>query len=555
MEKINILWVDDEIDLLKPHVLFLEEKGYRVVTANNGDDALNLIDDCHFDIVFLDEQMPGLSGLETLSEIKNSYPDLPVVMITKSEEENLMDDAIGSKISDYLIKPVNPKQILLSIKKNIETKRLVSEKTTSAYQQEFRNIGMALNDDLSHERWIDIYKKIVYWELELESSNDSGMNEILQMQKVEANNLFCRFIQSNYLSWLNASGSDENFTGKREGGSGGGLSHFRQLAEKGSGGGAAPPVLSHTLFKNKVIPLFENRTTVFLILIDNLRYDQWKSFLPIINEHFRIETEELYYSILPTATQYSRNAIFAGLLPSEIEKRFPQLWVCDTDERGKNMHEEEFIDAQLKRLGKDVKYSYTKITNLKDGKKLIDNINNLMNNQLNVIIYKFVDMLSHARTEIEIIKELADDEAAYRSLTLSWFEHSPLLETLRQIARLSQAGHGKEAKLVITTDHGAIRVKEPSKVVGDKNITTNLRYKQGKLLNYDNKDVFAVGNPADAFLPKPNVSTSYIFAKEDKYFVYPNNYNYYANFFKNTFQHGGISMEEMLIPVVVISTK
>jgi len=517
MDKIHILWVDDEIDLLRAHVLFLSEKGYEVATTNNGDDAINMINEQHFDIVLLDENMPGLSGLETLDNIKNTHPDLPVVMITKSEEENLMDEAIGSKISDYLIKPVNPKQILLSIKKNIDTKRLVSEKTTSAYQQEFRNIGVTLNENLNPEEWIDIYKKIVYWELELERSDDGGMDEILKMQKAEANNMFSRFIQSNYIGWLN--NSDKN-----------------------------SPLLSHTLFKNKIIPLIGNVIPVFMVVIDNLRYDQWKVIQPIISEYFRIETEELYYSILPTATQYSRNAIFAGLLPSEIEKKFPKLWLNDTDEGGKNMHESEFLGEQLKRLGKDVKYSYTKITNLKAGKKLVDSIPNLMSNELNVIVYNFVDMLSHARTEMEMIKELAGDESAYRSLTLSWFEHSPLLETLRKIAQ-------KRVKLVITTDHGTIRVREPSKVVGDRNTTTNLRYKQGKALSYDKKDVFEVGNPSDVYLPKLNVSTRYIFAREANYFVYPNNYNYYVNFYKNTFQHGGVSLEEMLIPVVTLSTK
>jgi DNA-binding response OmpR family regulator len=516
MEKINILWADDEIDLLKPHILFLEQKGYHVETANNGNDALDLIDKKHFDLVLLDENMPGITGIETLNKIKSKNSDLPVVMITKSEEEHIMEDAIGSKISDYLIKPVNPNQILLSIKKNLENKRLISEKTTSGYQQEFRNIGMTLSDKLSFNEWCDVYRKLVYWELELDNASDNSMSDVLKMQKSEANLLFSRYIEENYISWLN---------GKNN-----------------------PPVLSHTLLKNKVLPEADGQLPVFFIVIDNLRYDQWKILQPIISEYFRVDKEELYCSILPTATQYARNAMFAGLLPSEIEKRFPKLWINDEEEGGKNMSEGDFLADQLKRLGKNYKHSYTKVTNFTFGKKLAENLSNLSQNHLNVIVYNFVDMLSHARTEMEIIRELADDEAAYRSITLSWFEHSPLLDIIKQIAE-------KKGRLIITTDHGTIKVTEPSKVVGDRNTNTNLRYKQGKSLDYVKKDVFEVRNPADAYLPKVHVSSAFVFIKEDKFFAYPNNYNHYVNYYKNTFQHGGISLEEMIIPFVVLNPK
>lgn len=515
MEKIQILWVDDEIDLLKPHVMFLEQKGYAVDTINNGDEAIDMIDEKHYDIVLLDENMPGITGIEALSQIKEKHSTLPVVMITKSEEESIMEDAIGSKISDYLIKPVNPNQILLSIKKNLDTRRLVSEKTTSSYQREFRQIGMALNDVRTFEEWIDMHKRLVYWEMELEKLEDEGMNQILNMQKSEANGLFTKFIEENYADWLN---------GVEEG-----------------------PIMSHTLFKEKVSPYLKESKPVFLLVIDNLRYDQWKAIQPMVENYFTVDKEEIFYSILPSATQYARNALFAGLMPSEIKKRFPKLWKDDIEEGGKNLHEAGFLSDQLQRLGHGgVKHSYSKITNHAAGKKLAENLNNYMNNQLNVIVYNFVDMLSHAKTEMEVIRELADNDKAYRSLTVSWFNNSPLFDIIRQLA-------DKNVRLVITTDHGTVNVNEPTKVVGDKNTNTNLRYKQGKNLSYNAKEVYEVKNPDDIFLPKTNVSTSYVFAREDKFFAYPNNYNHYVKYYRNTFQHGGISLEEMIIPVVSLS--
>ncbi len=515
MDKINILWADDEMGLLKPHVLFLREKGYDVTTVTNGEDALEEVRNNNFEIIFLDENMPGLSGLETLSKIKSIKPGVPVIMITKSEEEQIMDEAIGSKIADYLIKPVNPNQILLSLKKNLENKRLISEKTTSSYQQEFRNLGMTLSDRLSWSEWKDIYKRLVYWELELEKSSDESMYEILTSQKSEANNLFSKFIENNYLKWLKEPGKES-------------------------------PTMSHQLMKDKILPFVDSSSEpVFMVLIDNLRYDQWRIIQPVINELFKLQDDELYLSILPTATQYARNAIFAGLMPSEIEARFPKLWMNDEDEGGKNKHELDFLEDTLKRHKKDYKYSYTKVTNNTDGKSLVDSVPNLLQNKLNVIVYNFVDMLSHARTEMDMIRELTDDEAAYRSLTLSWFEHSPLWEALKRIAE-------KKVRLIITTDHGTIRVKEPSKIVGDRTLNTNLRYKQGKNMNYEKKEVFEIKNPADAFLPRQNLSQVFVFAKQDKFFAYPNNFNHYVTYYKNTLQHGGISLEEMIVPYATL---
>ncbi len=518
MNKIKILWADDEINLLKAHVMFLEQRGYEVTTTNSGNEALDLLKNEYFDILFLDENMPGMSGLETLDALKIARPNIPVVMITKSEEESIMEDAIGSKIVDYLIKPVNPNQILLCLKKNVENKRIITEKTTQGYQQDFRSISMQINDSMNYSDWEDIYRKIIFWELKLEQSQNESMEEVIRMQKNEANNLFCRFYERNYENWLS------------------------QKNDK-------TPILSHTLLKEKVMPILDNsESPLFLIVIDNLRFDQWKVLEPIISEYYRVVNDDIFYSILPSTTQFARNALFAGLMPSEIEKKYPKYWMNEGDEGTKNQFESELLDEQLKRYGKKIKFSYNKILNINSGKKLAENISNLYNNDFNVIVYNFVDMLSHARTDMDVIRELAENESAYRSITTSWFEHSPLFEIIKQLA-------SRKLNIIITTDHGSVKVTAPSKLLGDKDISTNLRYKQGKALQFDRKDVYEVKDPAKIFLPRINVSTSYVFAKETKYFVYPNNYNYFMNFYKNTFQHGGISMEEILIPFIYLTAK
>ncbi len=517
MNHINILWVDDEIDMLKPHILFLEKRNYIITTCKSGMEALEIIDDTNFDIVFLDENMPGLSGLETLNEIKERRANLPVVMITKSEEEYIMEEAIGNKIADYLIKPVNPNQILLSLKKNLDHSRLVSEKTTSNYQQEFRKIAMDMSMVNSYEEWSDLYQKLIYWELQLEDIEDIGMTEILESQKTEANVQFGKFIEKNYTSW------------------------FEDKADA--------PTMSHNLFKNKIMPELSDKQPTLLIVVDNLRYDQWKAFEPNVNNYYKKTSESSFYSILPTATQYARNAIFSGLMPSEMEKRHPEYWKNDVDDGGKNLYEAEFLEAQMKRLGlQNLKTEYHKITNLQSGKKLVENFKTLKNNDLSVIVYNFVDMLSHSKTEMEVVKELASNDKAYRSLTLSWFKNSPLLE---MIQKAQQMGF----KLIITTDHGTINVKNPSKVIGDRDTSLNLRYKTGRSLTYESKDVFAVKDPKAIHLPSITMSSSFIFAKGDMFLAYPNNYNHYVSYFRNTYQHGGVSLEEMIIPFVVLNPK
>ncbi len=514
----EILWVDDEVESLKSQILFLKNKGYSVTSVTNGYDALELLKEKIVDVVLLDESMPGITGLETLAKIKEIRPTLPVVMVTKNEAENIMEEALGSQITDYLIKPVNPNQVLLSLKKIMDSKRLVSEKTTVAYQQEFRNLFMALSGNPNHEEWKELYKKLVYWELEIGKSDSAEMLEVLQSQKAEANTEFYKYVSKNYLNWIKDNGKNG-------------------------------PLLSHRLFETKVAPHLKQGESTFLVVIDNLRFDHWKAFQNIISESFRILEEDMYYSILPTATQYCRNAIFAGLMPIEIEKYFPMEWKNDDEDGGKNLYEEKFMANQLRHLKLDkLRWQYVKITNNDDARSLEDNIHNYLQNDLTVIVYNFVDMLSHARTEMEVLKELAGDEISYRSLVQSWFEHSPLFRGLKKIA-------DKNIKLFITTDHGSQKVKTASKCVGDRQTTTNLRYKHGRNLQYEARDVFVVKDPKQAGLPTPNVSSTFIFAKEDVFLCYPNNYNYYVNYYKNTFQHGGISLEEMIIPIIKLESK
>ncbi len=510
----HILWTDDEIDLLKPYILYLEEKEYRVTTATNGTDAIRLVQEYSFDLIFLDENMPGLSGLETLESIKALSPATPVVMITKNEEEDIMDEALGSKIADYLIKPVNPKQILLSIKKHIDTKMLVTRKITSDYQAQFSQLGVQINSARTFAEWTEIYKKLVYWEGELDSGDTEGMEEVLRLQKAEANKEFSRFVRTDYRRWFSS--------------------------ERGE-----TPLLSPGLFQQKLFPLLDGGQ-VMVIIIDNLRYDQWKIIEREMTGLFRTDEEVIFSSILPTATQFARNAMFSGLMPLRIQERYPKLWVDESDEGSKNSFEQELFQAQMQRAGIQKSFNYEKINNQRAGKKLAEHYRDLLNFDLNILVYNFVDMLSHARTEMDMIRELAFNESSYRSLVHSWFQHSYLLELLRHL-------NNHDLRIVITTDHGSVRVHNPIKVIGDRRTSVNLRYKQGKNLNYNPKEVFEITRPESIGLPRSNVSSSYIFAMNNDYMVYPNNYNHFVNLYRNTFQHGGISMEEMLIPFAVLS--
>ncbi len=520
-----LLWADDEMELLRAHLLFLEKKGYEVVTVTNGTDAIEECSKRTFDLVLLDEMMPGLSGLETLQRIKEISPQVPVVMVTKSEEEDIMNQAIGQQIADYLIKPVNPNQILLTLKKNIHRREIVTETVQSGYQQQFQQIAMQIMDCRSWQDWSDIYKRLVRWELEL-SATDSQMTEMLDMQKREANLGFAKYIKKNYMQWVEPNDA-------RKGGS--------SLPTEGK------PIMSPDIFKTKIFPLLNDGKKVFLVVLDNFRYDQWKILEREIGDQFEID-EDVYCSILPTATQYARNAIFSGLMPEQIAKMFPNLWVDEDEEEGKNLNEGPLIQTQLERYRRKNTFSYHKINNSADADKLMQQLNNLEKNDLNVCVFNFIDMLSHARTESKMVRELANNESAYRSITLSWFRHSVIADLFRELAQ-------SDYHVIVTTDHGSIRATNPVKIIGDRNTNTNLRYKLGKNLAYDSKDLFVIREPQKAQLPTPNLSTSYVFATGDDFFAYPNNYNYYVSYYKNTFQHGGISMEEMIIPVITMRGK
>ena len=532
----TLLWIDDEIELLRAHILFLKGKDYEVDTATNGRDALDRCRERSYDLILIDENMPGLTGLETLTLIKEVQPTVPVVMVTKSEEEDIMNQAIGAKIADYLIKPVNPNQILLTLKKNIHKKDIITETTNTNYQQNMGRIAMQINDADTHEDWAEVYKNLVYWELELEHA-DNNMGEMLRQQKEEANNLFAKYIRRNYESWFSSLLSSSKGDGVRVRGAN--LPSF--------GGQSDQPLMSPHLFRDRIFPLLDQKEKVVLIVFDNFRYDQWKVISHELSGEFSFE-EELYYSILPTATQYARNAIFSGLMPNKIAEMFPELWVDEDEEEGKNLNEAPLIQTQIDRYRRRDSFAYHKINDAQGAERLVSQFRQFENNDLNVVVVNFIDLLSHARTESKTLRELAADEAAYRSVTLTWFRHSPLRELFSLLAE-------SDYKVVITTDHGSIRVNSPIKVVGDRNVNTNLRYKLGKTLNYNPREVYEIKDPRKVLLPSPNVSTAYIFAWGDNFFAYPNNYNYYVSYYRDTFQHGGISMEEMIVPFITLTPK
>lgn len=516
---VKILWADDEIDLLKPYILFLRAKGYEVIPATDGQEALDILDNQTVDILFLDENMPGLNGLETLNKVKEKIPSLPVIMITKSEEEHIMEQAIGSKISDYLIKPVNPNQILLALKKHLDTTKIVTRNQTLSYQQEFRDISLLINQGMNCEQWIEMYRKLIYWEIELSQSEDTDIYNILKGQKQEANEQFSKFYQRNYIDWITAKEGQD------------------------------APLMSHNLLSRRILPLLKTKERpIFLIVLDNFRFDQWRSLLPDIEKNYIVKNEEIYLSILPSTTQYARNSLFASMLPNDIKKTYPQYWLDEDMAGNKNQYEVNLLQENILRHRLSANISYHKVLNASYGMKMIDILPDFLQNDLNVIVYNFIDMLSHARTDSDLVRELAFDEDAYRGVTRTWYEHSPLKEVLKFLS-------SKDVDIFITTDHGSVKVTNPIKIKSNKEASVNLRYKIGRLLDYNPKEVFGVKASQDVCIPPLSIMSQMVFARANDFFVYPTDYNKYVQYYINTFQHGGISMEECMIPFIHLNPK
>lgn len=526
----RILWADDEIDLLKPHVLFLETKGFDVETVTNGADAVDRSERERFDVVFLDEQMPGLGGLDALERIKERRPEVPVVMITKSEEEHLMEDAIGRQIADYLIKPVHPKQILLTCKRLLEGDRIRGEQVQQDYLQAFGQLSARLGGPLDYTEWIDVYRQLVRFDLELQGADD-GVRQILDDQYRGANEAFSRFIEDEYPAWISAS-------------------------QEGEKPGETRPAMSHDIIGHSVMPHLgglatEQARPVVFFLIDCLRYDQWLLFERTLQQAWEIETD-WHYSILPTATPYSRNSIFGGLLPIDLAKRFPQRFTADVrddDEPSLNAHEEDFLrDLLDRRHRKDVRMRYEKLVSQSDGAAFADRVTDLLQVDLSAVVVNFVDILAHSRSDTRILREIAPDVPAYRGLTQTWFEHSWLSDVFRQLAE-------HDCTVVITSDHGAVRSLNATKVIGDRETSTSLRYKHGRNLKVDGREAIFVKEPETYGLPRAGINENYIFATEDRYFVYPTNYHKYQERYRDSFLHGGVSLEEVLLPIATLRPK
>ncbi len=517
----RILWVDDEIELLRSHIIFLSEKGFTVDTVTNGEDAVSSVKEKEYDLIFLDEMMAGMGGLETLAQIKDYNANIPVVMVTKNEEESLMNEAIGFKISDYLTKPVNPSQVLLVCKKILEAKKITGEYAAKDYLHDFNQISQAMLQNMDSDEWIEIYLKLVNWDLELDVHSGMGLRQTFVDQKREANKEFSKFVENNYRNWINSTSDNDK------------------------------PTLTVDILNKYLVDQIKNHENVFFFVLDCLRLDQWLVMEKHLTDYFKID-KSYYYSILPTSTPYARNSLFGGLYPSEIEKYYPQLWQSgDDDENSMNKYEKEllqlFLDRKKIKLKSDLKY--IKIIGPEVGRNFEQNILSYQKTHLTAVVVNFLDMIAHGRSDSDILKEIAPDESAYRSLTNSWFTHSSLLSTLKSISSL------KNSRIIITTDHGSVRALRGAKVLGDKEASSNLRFKYGRNLKVDDKHAVYIKNAIDYKLPKRGVTINYIIAKEDYYFVYPTDYHKYLTYYKDTFQHGGISLDEMLLPVITMEPK
>lgn len=512
----TILWVDDEIDLLSAHIIYLRERGYNVQEAANGDDAIQLVGKGGIDLVLLDEMMPGRDGLSTLEGIKDLNPNLPVIMVTKSEEEHLMDEAIGKKIDDYLTKPVNLSQTLSAVKRILERQKLTEDSLTREFVSEFSRINMLLTGPMDWRDWLQVHIKLSEIDLEMERLRDVGLRQSFRDLKKQSSAEFGRFVINSYGKWVDP------------------------------GGG---PRLSVNVVEDYVVPLLKEGIQTFFIVIDCMRLDQWLMIEPVLADYFDIK-RDYYYSILPTATPFSRNAIFAGEYPDKVAELTPDLWSNPSSETSRNRNERQLLDRNLAKHG--LKFSaepkYVKVLDYAEGQNLAKKIKTYSSVPLLSIVYNFVDIMIHGRSESDILQEIAPNEAAFRSLVKSWFEYSHLFEMLKKLSSMDCA-------IVITTDHGSVIGTRGALAHGKKDTSTNLRYKFGDNLNCDAKQAWLIKNPRTLRLPVWGLATTYIIALEDYYFVYPTNYSEYKRHYRDSFQHGGISPDEMILPVSTLRPK
>lgn len=517
-KNLHILWVDDEIEMLKPFILFLTNKGFILNTTTNGDDAIVMVVNNHYDLIILDEIMPGMDGITTLNEISKINPEIPVIMLTKNEEEGLMETAIAKQISEYLIKPVNPNQILMAIKRIFQTEEIRLNRVGQEYSQFVANLNRKLFSAPDFKEWIEIYKEICKWDLIIDEMNDENLKQTHFLEKRNCNTEFCNYIEDHYKNWLSCNDR---------------------------------PNLSFDVVSQYIIPQLEANKTIYFLILDCLRYDQYLAIEPFIKEYFDIELDS-YYSILPTATPFSRNAIFSGLLPVDIAKRFPEYWLENNElDNSRNRNEHQLLDEHVEDLGFKLNppSKYIKVFNIEEGNFVLRKIDSFKNDKLVVLVYNFLDLLAHHRSKDQILQETIPDEEAFRAFTKHWFFHSSLFEAIKLISKQ------ENSVLVISTDHGSIRVTRATQVVGDKDTSITVRYKEGKNLSCNEKHALFLKNPKEFGLPQRNIVNNFIFSKDDYYFVYPNSYHQYQKQYNGTFQHGGVSMEEMILPVAICSPK
>jgi CheY-like chemotaxis protein len=514
----QILWADDEIDLLRPHIKFLEQKGFAVTAVPNGEDALSALSRQRFDVVLLDEMMPGLGGLATLDAIKSRDLTLPVILVTKSEEETLMEEAIGKRITDYLIKPVNPSQVFLACKRVLDAEKLQDSQRARDYVGEMQRWQSLDIRRLGWEEWVELALDVARWDVRFDNLPDAGLKQAHQDFRRSLNIDFARFVEDGYPHWV------------------------RRPDQR--------PKLSTDVVKHAVVPPLKQGRRVVFIIIDCMRLDQWLTLEPLIEEYFDIK-REYYCSILPTATPYSRNAIFSGLLPAELHRRHPDLWQeSSNDERTKNRFERQLLDFQLERMRAmpEKGTKYMKIYTADEAHQTRRQINSIAGLALVSMVFNFLDILAHGRSESEILQELAPDEAAFRAVMKAWFTHSPLYDIIRALST-------QDCTVVLTTDHGAVLGRRAALVYGNRDTSTNLRYKFGLNLNCDSKQAVIVRKPMDFMLPDDGVNKNYILAREDFYFVYPTRFHEFERQYRNSLQHGGISVEEMILPLVTLTPR